>query len=97
MIFGIVLLIALYIVWLLFIDGWLWKLILLVAGWIGVRMLLLTYWPGSEHTAFIFQNPPRQLGCLYRQWYLCHGTFNDQRTNMSRYFTGNGFANPRWH
>jgi hypothetical protein len=54
-IFGIALLVVLYVVWLLFIDGWLWKLILLVAGWIGVRMLLLAYWPGSEQTAFIFQ------------------------------------------
>jgi hypothetical protein len=58
MIFGIVSLIVLYIVWMLFIDGWLWKLILLCAGWVGIRYLLLTYWPSSAHIFMVVSSHP---------------------------------------
>jgi hypothetical protein len=58
MILGIVALICLYIVWVLFIDGWLWKIILLVAGWVGIRMLLLNYWPGSENMVVVVSSHP---------------------------------------
>lgn len=58
MILGIVALVCLYVIWVLFVDGWLWKLILLVAGWVGVRLLLLTYWPGSEHIFMVVSSHP---------------------------------------
>ncbi len=56
MIFGIALLIALYIIYMLFIEGFLWKSILFFAGWFGIRYLLLTYAPGTAQTTLIFSH-----------------------------------------
>jgi hypothetical protein len=57
MIFGIILLVALYLIYTLFIEGFLWKGILFFAGWFGIRYLLLVYAPNSAHTTLIFSHP----------------------------------------
>ena len=57
MIFGFALLIILYLIWLLLVEGLLWKGILFFAGWFGIRYLLLAYVPASTHTTLIFSHP----------------------------------------
>jgi hypothetical protein len=48
---GIILLIALYILWKLFVDGWLFKIILAVFGWLGIYWYLSSYVEGATKTA----------------------------------------------
>jgi hypothetical protein len=57
MIFGIVLLIALWLIYTLFVEGFLWKSILFFAGWFGIRYLLLAYAPSSVQTTLVFNHP----------------------------------------
>jgi hypothetical protein len=52
MIFGIVLLVVIYLLWVLLAEGLLWKLILFFAGWLGLYTLLLTQ-PWAVATAII--------------------------------------------
>lgn len=47
---GIVLLITLFVIWKLFVDGWLFKIILFCAGWFGLYALLQGV-DGAKHTA----------------------------------------------
>ena len=51
--FGIILLFVLYVLYKLFIDGWLFKIILFVAGWAGLYIGMLKYIDGSGKTAII--------------------------------------------
>lgn len=52
--FAAVLLVALYIMYLLLVKGWLFKLILFAAGWFGVYIWLKIYVEGATHTAVTF-------------------------------------------
>ena len=40
---GVILLLAIYILYKLFIDGWLFKIILFIAGWFGLYWALQVY------------------------------------------------------
>jgi len=57
MIFGLILLAAIYFIWLLLIEGFLWRSIILFAGWFGIRYLLLGYIPETAYTTLIFSHP----------------------------------------
>lgn len=57
MIFGIILLVVLYFLYALFVEGWLWKSILFFAGWFGIRYLLLAYIPAAAATTLVFSHP----------------------------------------
>jgi hypothetical protein len=48
MLFGIVLLVAIYFTYVLLIKGLLWKMILGIAGWFGLYIGLQTYIPESH-------------------------------------------------
>jgi uncharacterized membrane protein len=48
---GLVVLFFLYIIWKLFVDGWLFKIILFFGGWFGLYMALRMYVQGSMNTA----------------------------------------------
>lgn len=48
---GLVALFFIYILWKLFIDGWLFKSILFFAGWFGIYALMNIYVDGAKHTA----------------------------------------------
>lgn len=54
MILAILALIAIFIIWKLFIDGWLFKLILFIFGWWGLFFYLENYIEGADQTALIF-------------------------------------------
>jgi hypothetical protein len=47
-------LLALYLIWKLFIVGVLWRSLLFFAGWFGIYFLLLANVPDSHHTILIF-------------------------------------------
>lgn len=49
MVFGIAMLIVIYILWVLFVKGALWKLILFGAGWFGIYIGLSMYVEGANH------------------------------------------------
>jgi hypothetical protein len=49
--FGIFLLICIYLLWKMFIDGWLFKIILFFAGWVGLYVLLAVYVDGAKNVA----------------------------------------------
>lgn len=51
MIFGIFLLICIYILWKMFVDGWLFKIILFFAGWVGVYVICAACLEGGKSTA----------------------------------------------
>ncbi len=53
MIFGIAMLIVIYVLWVLFVKGALWKIILFGAGWFGIYMALRIYVEGATNTAVI--------------------------------------------
>jgi hypothetical protein len=48
MVFGLVLLAAIAAFYWLFIEGWLWRLILGAAGWFGIWIGLQIYYPASK-------------------------------------------------
>lgn len=48
---GVVLLLALYVLWKLFVDGWLFKIILFFAGWVGLYALMPAYVDGAKEIA----------------------------------------------
>ncbi len=48
---GIVLLLAIYVLWKLFVDGWLFKIILFFAGWIGLYVICYVYVEGAKNVA----------------------------------------------
>lgn len=51
MIFGIAMLVALYLLWVLLVKGALWKIILFGAGWFGIYALMRIYIEGANHIA----------------------------------------------
>lgn len=53
MLFGIVLLIAIYILYVLLVKGLLWKLILAIAGWFGLFIGLRFYVPQSKELCMV--------------------------------------------
>jgi hypothetical protein len=53
---GIIALVAIYLTYKMFVDGWLWKIILFFAGWVGMDVLLRVYAEGSKNTAITFSN-----------------------------------------
>jgi len=53
MVFGIFLLLIIFIFWLLFIRGYLFKLILFIGGWIGIYGFLMLKVPESHSIAFM--------------------------------------------
>jgi hypothetical protein len=57
MIFGFTLLLAIWIIWMLLVEGYLWKGILFFAGWFGIRLLLPVYMPITVQTTMIFSHP----------------------------------------
>lgn len=54
--FGLILLLAIYILWKMFIDGWLFKIILFFAGWFGIYVFFRFYVEGGYNTAFTMSN-----------------------------------------
>lgn len=55
-VFGLLLLLGIYILWELLVDGWLYKIILFFAGWIGLFVLMRTYMEGSTKIAVVINN-----------------------------------------
>jgi hypothetical protein len=51
MIFGLILLFAIYLLYLLLIKGFLWKLIIFVGGWVGIYVILKAYIPEASKIA----------------------------------------------
>ena len=48
---AIVALIFIYVLWKLFVDGWLFKGTLFIFGWFGIYICLRTYVEGATNTA----------------------------------------------
>lgn len=55
-VFGLILLMVIYILWKMFIDGWLFKGILFFAGWFGLYVYLAVYVEGAKGVAFTMSN-----------------------------------------
>jgi len=53
MIYGLILLLICWLLYLLLIKGYLYKLILLVFGWIGIFLILGIYFPITKSTGII--------------------------------------------
>jgi hypothetical protein len=51
MVFGLLMLFALYLLWVLFVQGALWKIILFFAGWAGIYFLMRIYVSGADKIA----------------------------------------------
>lgn len=49
--FGMILLLAIYVTWKLFVDGWLFKIILFFAGWFGLYVFFRFYVEGGYKVA----------------------------------------------
>ena len=58
MAFGLVMLAAIAVIWLLFMEGYLWKLILFCAGWFGIYALMRVYVAGSHKIAVVILDEP---------------------------------------
>ena len=56
MLFGILLIIGIFILWKLFVDGWLFKIILFIFGWFGLYEYLHLFVDGANKTAIIIGN-----------------------------------------
>lgn len=54
--FGLILLVFIYVLWKMFIDGWLFKMILFFAGWVGLYVLMAVYVDGAKSVAFTMSN-----------------------------------------
>jgi hypothetical protein len=50
MAFGLFLLLSIYLLWVLFSEGLLWKIILGIFGFGGIKLWLLTYIPATSTT-----------------------------------------------
>lgn len=53
---GILMLICIYILWKMFIDGWLFKIILFFAGWVGLYVICRVYMESGKDVAFTMGN-----------------------------------------
>lgn len=49
--------VAIWLIYQLFVIGTLWKIILFFAGWFGIYIGLLTYLPDARNTVIIFNYP----------------------------------------
>jgi hypothetical protein len=49
MIFGVVFLMIIYLLWVLVVQGALWKIIVGFFGWLGMHSALMIYFPESSH------------------------------------------------
>jgi hypothetical protein len=54
MIFGLLLLVVIFILYILLVKGALWKIIVFVFGYFGMYVFLTTYIPQTKHTCLIF-------------------------------------------
>ncbi len=52
----LILLLVIFVLWKLFIDGWLFKIILFFAGWFGLYIWLRSSVEGAKHVAFTLSN-----------------------------------------
>jgi len=52
--FGVMMLLAVYVLWKLFVDGWLFKGILFFAGWFGLYVFCRVYVEGADKVAITF-------------------------------------------
>lgn len=57
MVFGIVLLVVICFLWTLFVEGWLWKIILFFFGWLGIAVGLPQFVPESRGDCGWFSSP----------------------------------------
>lgn len=48
MVFGFFLLVIIIILWLFFIEGWIWKMALGIFGWLGMYWALINHIPSSQ-------------------------------------------------
>lgn len=53
---GLIFLMVIYVLWKMFIDGWLFKGILFFAGWFGLYVYLAVYVEGAKGIAFTMSN-----------------------------------------
>lgn len=53
---GLIFLMVIWVLWKMFIDGWLFKAILFFAGWVGLYVLLAVYVDGAKNVAFTMSN-----------------------------------------
>ena len=53
---GLFLLLVIYLLYKMFIDGWLFKIILFFAGWVGLYVVLAVYVDGAKSVAFTLGN-----------------------------------------
>jgi hypothetical protein len=51
MIFGIFLLVCIFILWKLFVSGWFYKIVLFIAGWIGLYVMCAAWLDCGQSTA----------------------------------------------
>jgi hypothetical protein len=51
MILGIFLLVCIFFLWKLLVDGWLYKVILFFAGWVGLYVICNAFLEGGKRTA----------------------------------------------
>lgn len=49
--FGLMMLAIIFLLWKLFVDGWLWRIILFFAGWFGIYVGCYCYIDGASNTA----------------------------------------------
>ena len=50
----LLIIITLYFLWSILVQGMLWKMIIGVFGWLGMYWSLLLYFPASKHACFVF-------------------------------------------
>lgn len=50
----VLLLLGIFILWKLFVDGWLFKIVLFFAGWFGLYIWLRVYVEGAKTIAFTY-------------------------------------------
>jgi len=53
LVFGFIMLLFIYVVFKLFVEGFLFKLILFVGGWFGIYIALLKYVDGADKVAVV--------------------------------------------
>ena len=70
-VFGLILLMAIYVLWKMFIDGWLFKGILFFAGWVGLYVLLAVYVEGAKNIAITFSNGFSMSWCSIVPTIIC--------------------------
>ena len=62
---AVILLLGIYVLWKLFIDGWLYKMILFPGGWLGIYLGLRIYVGGAMKTALTLGSGPDAITLSY--------------------------------